>query len=658
MNTQAPKDPDSLCERCKSIDFDAILSQQYSPSDRIVPLMSLERLPPGDCGLCQLFAQYCGDNWGDGILCSVSGEGILKQPPDNVESSQSDTTMLSILPRSDIGSIGVFLRKKGYISEAVNTPSSWREGHVGPRSLDPEAIDYSRIRGWLYFCENGHRIFDTCSPSKVDSEWPIRFIDCETRLVVEAASLGSPCPPFLALSYVWGQLVDLQYRQPAHDEPLTDLPPTVRDSIVVAQKIGFRYLWVDKYCIRQDDEEDKRRQIRLMAGIYGSAQMTIIAAAGSDPRYGLPGVSRPLEIRRPHARVGNRTLTWTFGSGSLRDDVSASVWSTRGWTYQEDILSARRLVFTEQQVYFQCGLSGYYQAFNVHARLMGSVGEDKILARMKSNVLPHHVGDRIHEYTHRKLGNEDDILNAFQGIFSAFAKEKSVHNVWGIPVNTYRGFINNELEHSRGSFQAGICWTLETPAGRRDKFPSWSWAGWTGRVDSKYAGTIDGHFSGNKNTIISFESPDGTRTEWSQLDHTLGDNGSQDHLRILILDSPSFPLQVEEVHNEPDDGGRGLMRSPRSDAEASLRVTGDVTGPFYPLSKTPSCGPDQPQQGGLVGVPIPSWKGQTLYVLVFHKKDEFWERFGHFEWSNPEGPTDLTTFLTIIPTTRTVLRIA
>ena len=165
----------------------------------------------------------------------------------------------------------------------------------------------------------------------------------------------------------------------------------------------------------QDDEEDKRRQIRLMAGIYGSAQMTIIAAAGSDPRYGLPGVSRPLEIRRPHARVGNRTLTWTFGSGSLRDDVSASVWSTRGWTYQEDILSARRLVFTEQQVYFQCGLSGYYQAFNVHARLMGSVGEDKILARMKSNVLPHHVGDRIHEYTHRKLGNEDDILNAFQG---------------------------------------------------------------------------------------------------------------------------------------------------------------------------------------------------------------------------------------------------
>ncbi|KAK4175808.1 hypothetical protein QBC36DRAFT_142485, partial [Triangularia setosa] len=69
------------------------------------------------------------------------------------------------------------------------------------------------------------------------------LIDCKTRLVVKTASLGTLCPPFLVLSYVWGQVTQL--RQFDYSQPLRYPPLTIEDSITVSEKLGFRYLWVD-----------------------------------------------------------------------------------------------------------------------------------------------------------------------------------------------------------------------------------------------------------------------------------------------------------------------------------------------------------------------------------------------------------------------------
>ncbi|RSL47461.1 hypothetical protein CEP53_009933 [Fusarium sp. AF-6] len=657
MNAQAPpqeltlspqQNSDSLCDRCRSIDFDTILSQQYD-DHQIVKVVTLERLSPSDCALCRLFAQYCGGgDWGGGILYSMSRESVYESDYNR----QTPGRILTVRPN---GVPWTFCDKRGYISEPINAPSSWRDGPAAPRSVDPEAINYSMIRSWFDFCQDEHPRYLGCRPSQVDPEWQIRFIDCETRLVVEAVSLGNPCPPFLALSYVWGQLVDPQYREPAHDEPLNDLPPTISDSIVVTQKLGFRYLWVDKYCIRQDDEQDKSRQIRLMAKIYGSAQLTIVAVAGSDPSYGLPGVSRSRRPCQPHARVRNRTLTWAYSSKSVQDDISSSVWSTRGWTYQEAILSAKLLVFTDKQIYFECKDCSFYEAFSMP--MLGRFRESRIFRGVESSV----IGVKIHEYTRRNLGNEADILNAFQGVFGMFHERYALlHNIWGIPISkaSYDPMPAKFLDR----FLAGICWKLDMPGNRRHGFPSWSWVGWKGVVNKRCDfGADPGTASNEIGILASFESPDGTRTEWSQLEPTLGPDGSQDHLRILILDCLSFPIQVEEVHGETDADG------PASDAKTRFRVTGDVAGHFFPLCKRPSWGPDQSRRGQILGVPLdmrhstmlgvnPS-EPTSVFILVFHKKTEFWERIGHFEWLNPEGETDVLTFSNAVRTTRTVLRI-
>jgi len=68
------------------------------------------------------------------------------------------------------------------------------------------------------------------------------------------------------------------------------LPNTIEDAISVTQQLGFRYLWIDRYCINQQDKTHATQQIEQMGSIYRNSEITIIAACGKDPSHGLPGI--------------------------------------------------------------------------------------------------------------------------------------------------------------------------------------------------------------------------------------------------------------------------------------------------------------------------------------------------------------------------------
>jgi hypothetical protein len=61
-----------------------------------------------------------------------------------------------------------------------------------------------------------------------------------------------------------------------------DLPDTIEDAITVTRNLGFQYLWIDRYCIDQQNEKEASAQIRQMDLVYKNAEITIIAAAGKD----------------------------------------------------------------------------------------------------------------------------------------------------------------------------------------------------------------------------------------------------------------------------------------------------------------------------------------------------------------------------------------
>ncbi|KAE9376238.1 HET-domain-containing protein, partial [Stipitochalara longipes BDJ] len=174
----------------------------------------------------------------------------------------------------------------------------------------------------------------------------IRLIDCKTRKIV----LHDQNMPYIALSYVWGGTVHgierstkARFRLPA------TVPQTIVDAMVVVRSLEMQYLWVDRYCILEED--DKLLQIRNMHLIYGNAFCTIIALEGVDAEAGLPGVSydRPKQ-RHSHTERGTYFTTFPF----VNEEIEESRWAQRGWTYQEFILSRRCLLFNRNQVLFVC----------------------------------------------------------------------------------------------------------------------------------------------------------------------------------------------------------------------------------------------------------------------------------------------------------------
>jgi hypothetical protein len=62
--------------------------------------------------------------------------------------------------------------------------------------------------------------------------------------------------------------------------------------MTVTSRLGYRYLWVDRLCIIQDNDAHRRLHLASMAAIYANASITIIAASSRPMKggmlYGLP----------------------------------------------------------------------------------------------------------------------------------------------------------------------------------------------------------------------------------------------------------------------------------------------------------------------------------------------------------------------------------
>ncbi|XP_014554498.1 hypothetical protein COCVIDRAFT_55448, partial [Bipolaris victoriae FI3] len=271
--------------------------------------------------------------------------------------------------------------------------------------------DYQFIRAQLKICRETH---DQKCTQPTTGEQVLRVIDCKSHRLTTLKL----CEPYICLSYVWGSSTTQDARE-FGDELPASIPRTVEDAMAVAIGLGIPYLWVDRYCIDQSNHEEKHRLIKNMNKIYEQAEVTIIAAIGDDPHHGLPGVQDTLREEPITIQLGGETFV---AVAHPVQEIESTKWSSRGWTYQEMLLSRRRLVFTKTQMYFQCRNAMCMESLNPDYTdyRRGSIFP---IRRFPSGGIGKTVYDllcRLEEYYRRELSFGIDSILAFDGVVNAF----------------------------------------------------------------------------------------------------------------------------------------------------------------------------------------------------------------------------------------------
>jgi hypothetical protein len=168
-----------------------------------------------------------------------------------------------------------------------------------------------------------------------------------------------------------------------------------------------------------------------MGEIYEAAQITLLAAAGNDASYGLPGVHPKHRPEPDYQKLNSVNL---LGAFDLRKECSAitSTWASRAWTFQEFYRARRRLIFTEEASMFVCNSGIRHEiyketdSFAAEDTLTPWLPPCPLLDSLASNgtLNPvHRAMYYLEDYSNRALSFDSDALNAILGALKPFAKE-------------------------------------------------------------------------------------------------------------------------------------------------------------------------------------------------------------------------------------------
>ena len=376
--------------------------------------------------------------------------------------------------------------------------------------LDPGRINIGRSRMWLEHCEQHHG--SKCK----EQGWSfltkppdfVRLIDVDQWCLVEFHAPNTRWCRYVALSYVWGGAqnftLDKNNTKQLHMDfgllPFLKehIPMTIRDAMIVVRRMGQRYLWIDALCIQQDDRLEKHAQIESMDRIYGNAIVTLVAADSSNAMTGIPGVlpgSR--EVFQPVAKLNNGESLLAHWPDV--NTIEKTLWNSRAWTLQERLLSRRLMIFEGGKLTWRCrGMTAHEdlpgvdvgsepdpfpwlsikpQYLGLNARkgyVDGSItkSRDGRTIVVRSGTFTEYV-KVIEQYTHRDMTYPDDVLGALAGLLRIFER------CFGCPVIDNYGLPEALLD-------AAVLWLpvekLERRGSSELQLPSWSWAGWVGRI--------------------------------------------------------------------------------------------------------------------------------------------------------------------------------
>lgn len=538
MDRQTTVKPHQLCDRCAVIvgiytkdEFWAKEPQDYDvpshPSTELpnpVPesrcesrklryhdsLLHLHQASIDGCHLCSLFV---GSLKKQSTPCFTSGTiymkfGVRHQEAD-LDGCQSTVLSLEVTEVATEVYASVIMHRHRCIGTKVACKAGLDAGCDIPGeaetdwSISVELPDvYEMLKSWLQRCISLHemcryglsikpplRVLDLCPyPESTD----IRLVHTDE---VEVES-------YVTLSYRWGQsLPHHVLRKDNYDRLRTQiqvhsLPRTIREAIDVCRGMAVRYLWVDALCIIQEDGEDFANEVANMGSIFAGSLFTVAATDSRSSDSSLFGRFWPLE-NRSCVFGGSTDVRWVIEPfypyrNRHRWDLSEMNLSSRGWVFQERLLSPRTIHYVGNGIIWECREQLFCRECGVMNRIPGKI--DPLYARFEA---PWYDGKRgllgiyqgwkqtehqlrlrtvwaylLYYYSKTELTSVDDRLSALAGIVQ-FVRSDASYGLW---IDFFIEELRWYTVYNAGN--AGFYHEI------RSRSPSWSWVSIRGVIQN------------------------------------------------------------------------------------------------------------------------------------------------------------------------------
>ena len=230
---------------------------------------------------------------------------------------------------------------------------------------------------WIRTCQTQHK---RCSLRETDVRWyPSRLLDLgpigediPTIKVVETETVDMQSSPYITLSHCWGTSTIQALTRSSYDEYrngvfISALPKTFQDAIVVARRLGIRFLWIDSLCIIQDDIglADWLKEAPQMDKVYTNAQYNISAAGSNDSSQGLFFSRSAENLQVKKLALCLDPSKWSQENPPLtryiitdfffwENELAQAPLHRRGWVVQERLLAQGVIHFGRDQLFWEC----------------------------------------------------------------------------------------------------------------------------------------------------------------------------------------------------------------------------------------------------------------------------------------------------------------
>jgi hypothetical protein len=404
--------------------------------------------------------------------------------------------------------------------------AAYKSGAVAGRYLGQDRMSpayVAAINDWINNCISTH---PNCRQKSLRPETEIdpRDVELPTRCV-EVKKEGGTClretkgvrGSYITLSHRWSDNTSIcktqksNYDERVAGQNLEALPEDSRlsktflDAIQLARALGIKYIWIDSLCIIQDshDGKDFDNEKWRMGQYYQYSIFTIAAISGTSSQgdgflevNSTKSIDRIIrlpyfedKLQRGYIYIYKRRRNTDL---QFMEDVDQSELLSRGWVFQEWMLSRRIIYFTASEAFMECESHRPVSICNDEVKTnrerneMSAMGENenkhfrnalKYKLKVDFNVDDSSIYEKWYwcceAYSSSELTQKSDCLNAISGIAGEYApaimnQAPNSKDTEALPAYL-SGLWCKDIHH-------GLLWIGRVRISDRYKgAPSWSW---------------------------------------------------------------------------------------------------------------------------------------------------------------------------------------